>query len=134
MNEASTRARLTVFADLNTEPVLGEADIQVVLDMSRRLDINGVRPGNSGWEETFDANYAIAQCWLIKSTRLAPRYLFMSGGKMFSRNQFYEHCMELYHKFLAKAKVSAIRLASESGTRLEDIPNNWNSPYVSNSP
>lgn len=131
MNEASTRARLSLFADLNSEPVLGEADIQVILDMSRRLDINGVRPEFEGWEETYDSNYAIAQCWLIKSTRLAPRYLFMSGGKMFSRNQFYEHCMDLYKRFMSKAHVGAVRLASESGTRLEDIPSNWNSSYVS---
>ena len=132
MNEASTRARLSVFADLSTEPVLGEADIQVVLDMSRRLDINGVRPDQDAWEETYDANYAIAQCWLIKASRLANRYLFMAGGKMFSRNQFYEHCMELHKKYLGKANVGAIRLASEGGTRLEDIPNNWNSAYVPN--
>jgi len=130
MNEASTRARLSTFGDLNTEPVLGEADIQVILDMSRRLDINGVRPDTVGWEDTYDANYAVAQAWLIKSTRLANRYLFMAGGKMFSRNMFYEHCMELHRKFMGKAQLSAIRLASESGSRLEDIPNNWNSSYV----
>lgn len=132
MNEASTRARLSLFADLNSEPVLGEADIQVILDMSRRLDISGIRPDQDSWAETYDSNYAIAQCWMVKSTRLAPRYLFMAGGKMFSRNQFYEHCMELYHKFMARAQLGAIRLASESGNRLEDIPNNWNAPHVSN--
>ena len=131
MNEASTRARLSVFGDLNTEPVLGEADIQVILDMSRRLDINGARPDTDGWAETFDANYAVAQVWLIKSTRLANRYLFMAGGKMFSRNMFYEHCMELHRKFMGKANLAAIRLASEAGHRLEDVPNNWNSAYVS---
>lgn len=131
MNEASTRARLSVFADLQTEPVLGEADIQVVLDMSRRLDINGVRPDTQGWSETYDANYAIAQCWLIKASRLANRYLFMSGGKMFSRNQFYEHCMDLHRKYLGKAHIAALRLETEGGTRLEDIPNNWNAAYVS---
>lgn len=130
MNEASTRARLSTFADVNSEPVLGEADIQVILDMSKRLDINGVEPQTSGWEETFDANYAVAQAWLIKASRLANRYLFMSGGKMFSRNQFYEHCMELHRKFMGKANLGAIRLASESGNRIEDVPNNWNPAHV----
>lgn len=131
MNEASTRARLSVFGDPTAEPILGEADIQVILDMARRVDINGVRPDQDAWEPTYDPNYALAQVWLIKSTRLANRYLFMAGGKMFSRNQFYEHCMELHKKFLSKANLAAIRLASEAGTRLEQIPNNWNSAYVS---
>lgn len=130
MNEASTRARLSTFADVNSEPVLGEADIQVILDMSRRLDINGVRPDTTGWLETFDPNYAVAQAWLIKASRLANRYLFMAGGKMFSRNQFYEHCMELHRKFMGKADLGAIRLSSETGHRIEDVPNNWNSAYV----
>ena len=131
MNEASTRARLVTFGDPGSEPVLGEADIQVLLDMARRSDKNGLWPTDTGWEESYDANYAIAQCWLLKATRLAPRYLFMSGGKMFSRNQFYEHCMELHKRFLAKADLQVLALGTET-SRISDIPvaNNWNSPHV----
>jgi hypothetical protein len=40
--------------------------------------------------------------------------------------------MQLHRKFLARANLGALRLASEAGTRLEDVPNNWNSPYVTN--
>lgn len=124
--EAETRARLTTFGALSDEPALDSADVDVVLDMSKRIDRYGVRPIDTGWEPTYDHNYAVAQCWLVKATRLANRYLFMSGGKMFSRNQFYEHCMQLHYKFMARADMLALRLASETATKLEQIPNNAN--------
>lgn len=130
MNEAEVRARLITFADVNTEPVLTSADIEVVLDTSKRVDKFGVWPSQEGWTGTFDVNYAIAQCWLLKATRLANRYLFMSGGKMFSRNQFYEHCMDLHRKFLSKADMKALRLATGKTTNLDQIPANWNSADV----
>ena len=67
--------------------------------------------GTYSWVEAYDSNYAIAQAWLLKTTKLADRYLFMSGGKMFSRNQFYDHCMDLYRRFLMKSPLRAVRLA-----------------------
>lgn len=130
MNEAETRARLVTFADVNVEPVLGSGDLDTVMDMARRVDIYGVMPSTSGWTETYDVNYAIAQCWLIKATRLANRYLFMSGGKMFSRNQFYEHCMALYKTFLSKSDLTGIKLGTGSALDIDQIPSNWNSADV----
>lgn len=130
VNEAEVRARITTFAELDAEPVLTTADLEVVLDLSKRVDRYGVRPIDDGWEDTYDWNYAVAQCWLIKAGRVANRYLFMSGGKMFSRNQYYEHCMELYHKYLSRANLHALRLAPGDVNRLDQIPSNWNGPYI----
>lgn len=130
VNEAEVRARITTFADPSAEPALTPADLDVVLDLSKRLDRYGVMPLDTGWEDTYDWNFAVAQCWLIKAGRLAPRYLFMSGGKMFSRNQYFEHCMTLYHKYMGKADLKALRLASGMVSDLEMIPSNWNGPYL----
>lgn len=129
VTEAEVRARISTFAAPDVEPVLTLADLEVVMDLSKRVDRYGVRPIDDGWEDTYDWNYAVAQCWFIKAGRVADRYLFMSGGKMFSRNQYYDHCMKLYHKFLAKADLKSISL--ETGGNLELIPNNWNGPYLS---
>lgn len=130
VNEAEVRARITTFADPSSEPALTLADLDVVLDLSKRIDRYGSHPTDEGWEDTYDWNYAVAQCWLIKAGRLANRYLFMSGGKMFSRNQYYEHCMQLHHKYAGKADMRALRLAPGDTTRLDAIPNNWNGPHI----
>ncbi len=131
VNEAEVRARIVTFAAPDSEPVLTSADLEVVLDLSKRVDRYGMRPIDEGWEDTYDWNYAVAQCWFIKAGRVADRYLFMSGGKMFSRNQYFDHCMKLHHKFLGKANMQSIRLAPGETSQLDRIPNNWNGPYVS---
>lgn len=130
VNEAEVRARIATFAELDAEPVLTSADLEVILDLSKRVDRYGVRPIDTGWESTYDWNYAVAQCWLIKAGRVANRYLFMSGGKMFSRNMYYEHCMGLYRKYIGKANLASLRLGAGSVNLLDAVPNNWNGPHV----
>lgn len=66
--------------------------------------------GAFSWVETYDVNFAISQAWLLKAGRLADRYLFMSGGKMFSRQQFYDHCMALHRKYAMRSPLKAARL------------------------
>jgi hypothetical protein len=92
------------------------------------MDRYGVEPSETSWAETWDCNYAAAQGWLLKAGRLASRYLFMSGGKMFSRQQFYDHCMDQYKTYLKKAPITAHRLSPGQTAliTLGQVPNNWN--------
>lgn len=89
--------------------------------------------GKMTWEETYDSNYCIAQVWLLKAGRLAQNYNFMVAGKMFSRQQFYDHCMKQYRAYSMKARLKAVRLATPLvGQSLaniplwNDVPSNWN--------
>lgn len=66
--------------------------------------------GTAPWNPTYDVNYAIAQGWLLKASRLVGHYNFMTGGKMLSREQFYEHCIKQYRLFSAKSGPKAFRL------------------------
>lgn len=88
--------------------------------------------GGRDWTETYDANYCIAQAWLMKAGRVASYYNFMVAGKMFSRQQFYDHCMKQYRMYAGKARLKAMRLAtpligqSLSNVPLwNDVPSNW---------
>jgi len=75
------------------------------------------------WEETYDANYCIAQAWLMKAGRIASYYNFMVAGKMFSRQQFYDHCMKQYRQYAMKAQLKSIRLSTPLiGNALTNIP------------
>jgi hypothetical protein len=123
MTRATALSRLQLFGEVATEPVISSGEQDTLLDMAKEADKYGVWPTDADWEQTYNANYAIAQCWLLKSSRLAPRYLFMQGGKMLSRNQYYEHCMKQYHKYAMKAGIRAVKL-SPTSLGLDPIPNN----------
>lgn len=82
--------------------------------------------GKMSWEETYDANYCIAQAWLLKAGRIAKNYNFMVAGKMFSRQQFYDHCMKQYKAYANKSRLKAVRLATPLiGQSLTNVPL-WN--------
>lgn len=125
MTEAEVRARITSFASADTEPVLTSADLDVLVSIAKVSDQFGMWPSDDGWSPTYDVWYAVAQAWLLKSSRLAPRYLFMSGGKMLSRNQYYEHCVQQYRTYLQKSGLRSIRLYPDYLT-WDPVPNNWN--------
>jgi hypothetical protein len=115
MTEAEARARIIMFANATEEPALASEELDILLSMAKRVDTYTVLPSEVTWTPTWDLNYAIAQAWLVKAGKLSSRYLFMTGGKMLSRQQYYDHCMKMYHKFAMKAGVKAVRL-----TRYED--------------
>lgn len=124
MTEAEARARLTLFACANDQPALASEELDILLQMARVLDKNGLRPTDTGWEPSFNVNYAVSQAWLLKASRLADRYLFMSGGKMLSRNQFYDHCMRQAKVYAAKAGIRSLRLSYAVDT-LDLVPANY---------
>lgn len=125
MTEAEARARIITFANANEVPVLASSDIDVLMSMSRRVDKYEIQPGDPNWTPSWNIWYGVAQAWLLKSGRLTDRYLFMSGGKMLSRNQFYEHCMEQYRTYMRKAGITGIRLYPQDEVT-GVVPNNWN--------
>lgn len=130
MTEAEARARIELFLDVGTEPIIYAAEIDILVDMARRVDKSGVRPGDDAWEETYDVNYSVAQGWLVKASRLSNRYLFMDAGKMYSRNQYYEHCLELHRKFLMKSSgIQAVPLVPDDRLNIGLIESNAYAPY-----
>lgn len=123
MNRSTALARLTLLGETATEPVISTSEKNTLLDMAKTADKYGVWPTDASWTETYDVNFAIAQSWLLKASRLAPRYLFMSGGKMLSRNQYYDHCIKQYKIYSMKAGIRAQKL-SPTPLGLDPIPNN----------
>lgn len=88
------------------EPVWPLVVGQNIASGTATFQCTGVAP----WSPTYDLYYAVAQGWLLKSSRLAGHYNFMTGGKMLSREQFYEHCMAQYKLYSSKSGIKAIRL------------------------
>ncbi len=115
-----------LFADGDTDPALAPEDLDVLVTMCSIVDINGVMPSDTSWDPTFNINYGIAQAWLVKAARTANRYLFMTGGKMLSRQQYFDHCMKMHQKFLSRGQVMAIRFTPDSDLLPYAVENNWN--------
>lgn len=129
MTEAEVRGRVQVFGAADSEPPLTSTDFEAIISMSKRVDKYGVLPGDTNWTETYDWNYAVAQGWLIKAGRLADRYLFMTGGKMLSRHQFYDHCMQMHKKYMSRCNLGALRLVPDERLSLYAIPGNADAGY-----
>lgn len=126
MTEAECRARIVLFADGETEPALQSPDLDVLVTMCRTVDKFGLVFGDDNWTETYNYYYGVAQAWLLKAGRLANRYLFMTGGQMLSRQQYYDHCMKMYHKYAMKSGIRAQRLGPALDPIYDAVPNNWN--------
>lgn len=125
MTEAEALAYVSLHSDTETEPTLSAGDLSLLLILSRRIDRFGFPPSDDSWEETYDVQYAVSQAWLVKAGRVANRYMFMSGGKMFSRQQYFDHCMKMHYKYAMKSGPKAFNLAPRT-TWLGWTPNNAN--------
>ena len=114
MTEAEVRARVVSFASAEVAPTLTAAELDMVVAMGKVVDIYKVWPSDPSWTPTWDVNCSIAQAWLIKAGKVANAYLYMTGGKMLSRNQMYDHCMKQYRLFAGKSTMKTIRLVPSS--------------------
>lgn len=83
---------------------------QVIADGAATWSCTGTAP----WNPRYDLYYAVAQGWLLKTSRLVGHYNFMTGGKMLSREQFYDHCMDQYRLYARKSGIKGIRLGGHS--------------------
>ena len=117
MNQVEARARLALLVDASNEPVLGAPDLDDLLRRSRVADAAGYAPDDVGYEDTWNLNHAASLGWKIKAGRLTNAYLFMSGGKMLSRNQMYDHCMAMSRRYAMSAGVGSMPLRSTRGRR-----------------
>ena len=123
MTEATLKNRIYLFSDGGSEPKVTNEDLDLIVTLIKTVDKYGVWPTEATWTATYDVNQGIALAWQLKAGRLAPRYLFMSGGKMFSRNQYYDHCMKQYRFYASKSGMKAERLGPENVT-LQVVPSN----------
>ena len=114
MTEAELRNRIFVFSDGSSEPKITSEDLDMLVMGSKTMDKYGVWPTEDSWTATYDVNWAIGTAWELKAARTANRYLFMSGGKMFSRNQYYDHCVKMSRYYKSKGKMLAERLAPDN--------------------
>jgi hypothetical protein len=117
MNEVEARARLALLVDATSEPVLDVPDLDDLLRRSSVRDVSNRYPEDEGWTPTYNLNHAASLGWKIKSGRLTNAYLFMSGGKMLSRNQMFEHCLTMSRRYAMAGGIGSVSIATSRDRR-----------------
>ena len=115
MNAVEARARLSLLVDATSEPVLDTPDLDDLLRRAAIVDVSGFLPEDDSWTPTYNLTHAASLGWKIKSGRLTNAYLFMSGGKMLSRNQMFEHCMAMSRRYAMSSGVGSMPLRTSRG-------------------
>jgi hypothetical protein len=86
-----------VFPDLDAEPLTSVR----VEDGSVLWVDNGTQ-----WRPTYDLNVAASWGWRVKAGKVSAKYQFQTDGQVFSRQQWFAHCMELSKAFERKAPTT----------------------------
>jgi len=69
MTRDEARTALSALVSATTPPVLSDTDLDAALTAARIPDSDGHAPVDDGYTETFDLNYAAAECMIMKATR-----------------------------------------------------------------
>lgn len=99
MDKAGAVLMVKAFAAVDSEPVVPDGDIELILTQCLRPDSAGVSPSGAGYVANYDANYAITLAWKLKMGRAAGQYTFLDGGSQFIRSDMIRHCTQMYEQW-----------------------------------
>lgn len=75
---------------------------------------NGTR-----WRPTYDLNSAASWGWRVKAGKVSSKYEFQADGQVYSRQQWFAHCMELSKSFARKAPTTVVLKAPTTVVLME---------------
>ena len=101
MSETATD-KLKRMTAWDTVPALTESDIAELLSQSSVADTNGIPPGGTDWEATYDLNTAAATGWLIKAGRAAQLTEVDPPGSGIVTSKVFDNCRAMARIYGAK--------------------------------
>lgn len=112
MDQEQAWKRLKMMTAADSAPVLAPDEIELLLEMHRVANANGVAPGAAGWVPTWDLNRAALEGWRWKAAKAAWQYDFNADGANHSRSQVLEHCEKMIVQYQRRC-VGSPPLATE---------------------
>jgi hypothetical protein len=91
--EAQVRELIVRFTQADRQPTLSDAEIDELVQMSKRQDSSKRPPTDPAWEPTWNINAAVALGWEQKAARLATDFDIRSADQDLKRSQAYEMCL-----------------------------------------
>lgn len=113
MDAGVAQNMLKKYVAWSTDPVLAQADIDLLMMACRTTDVNQVNWLDASWVPTFDLEWASSVGWLWKAGACADRYNFHGDDTSLHRDQVHDHCLAMakLYKQRANNKVHVLRAA-----------------------
>lgn len=116
MTSEEARLRLVSMCAAAREPVLDEDEVDTLVLLAQRVDVDGREPTDAGWTETFDLNAAAHVGWLTKAGKATADFDFSAEGVgSFSSGDVFEMCERMADHYRRK-------VTGTIPTTLADLP------------
>lgn len=106
LTEEDARSRLEHMTQASTEPALTSDQVDELLGIAKRYDVDGLTPSDDAWTPTWDLNAAAAEGWLWKAGRVSPRFTANLDGTGLQRAQIFGHCLQMAERYASKVATS----------------------------
>jgi hypothetical protein len=118
LTEEEVREEIELFAETNSEPILTEQDLRILLRKAKMADYLDRHPGDPNWRGTWNIAKAVYLAWLVKQSRLVAETSYSSGGRTFNCEQFYRHCGEMAELWKKRMGGVTVRMGGSWRRRL----------------
>lgn len=108
--------RVTRLGATDKRPEVSADQVGKIIAAHALVDVNGVAPGQPGWEPTYDTNAAIAEVWDTKAAAVAGDYSFKADNAEFSKGDVLAHMLAMRAQYAALAVDAVGRSTSGAGT------------------
>lgn len=123
-SEAKDRLRLMVAA--TSSPELSNDEVDQLMLLARRPDMDGRVDGDDGWEPTWALGAAAAEGWRWKAGRVADRVDFAADGTRLSRSQMVAHCLRMADVYRGRQLTTIVLSASGTAAAAgSEVPEGW---------
>lgn len=128
MDPSIAELRLKRMTAWDTDPVLTQQDIDMLLLFARLEDSKGYNWTSALWNPTYALNYAASQAWLWKAGLCADRYTFKGDETELSRDQVHTHCIAMYRLYERRAQNTP-RVFRSKGRTIQDTMASTDTPW-----
>lgn len=94
MDEATARARLERMTQASRFPTLTADEVDELVELARRPDLDGNLPDAPGWAGAFDLNASAAEGWRWKAAKVAGDESVTADGATFGADT-YKGCLAM---------------------------------------
>jgi hypothetical protein len=118
-SDADAKARLARMCAAAKEPTLTDGDLDDLVEIARRIDIDGLAPTDPDWTPTYDLDAAAVEGWQWKAAK-AVGLSATAPGEEPRFNFTQRECLAMADRYRRNRAAGSIRVLTTDGDR--DLP------------
>lgn len=107
MDHEQAWKRLKMLTAADSAPVLEADEIETLLAMHRRADVDGRAPDAVGWLPTYDLTRAALAGWRLKMGKATANFDFQADGASYNRSQVLAMCERMILQYQRRLTSAA---------------------------